>query len=94
MTLAKFRTPTAVLIAGSAILAIGFGVRAGFGLFLQPMSLDNGWGREVFSLAIAVQNLIWGVLTISIGLGVFAAIVNLPMNEKPLAERSPAVGVA
>lgn len=62
MTLAKFRTPTAVLIAGSAILAIGFGVRAGFGLFLQPMSLDNGWGREVFSLAIAVQNLIWGVL--------------------------------
>ena len=62
MVLASIRTPAAVLIAGSAILAIGFGVRAGFGLFLQPMSLDNGWGREVFSLAIAVQNLIWGVL--------------------------------
>lgn len=62
MNLARLRTPTAVLIAGCAMLAIGFGVRAGFGLFLQPMSMENGWGREIFSLAIAVQNLIWGVL--------------------------------
>jgi MFS family permease len=37
-------------------------VRAGFGLFLQPMSLEYGWGREVFSFSIALQNLMWGAL--------------------------------
>jgi MFS family permease len=37
-------------------------VRAGFGLFLQPMSLEFGWGREVFSFAIALQNIVWGAL--------------------------------
>ncbi len=62
MNLASLRNPTAVLVAGCLILCIGFGVRAGFGLFLQPMSLENGWGRETFSLAMAVQNLIWGLL--------------------------------
>jgi len=55
------RSPTAVLVAGCVILCIGFGVRSGFGLFLQPMSLENGWGRETFSLAMAVQNLLWGI---------------------------------
>ncbi len=37
------------------------GIRHGFGLFLQPMSADLHWGRETFALAIAVQNLVWGV---------------------------------
>ncbi|MBT7759722.1 MAG: MFS transporter [Rhodospirillaceae bacterium] len=40
---------------------LGFGVRANFGLFLAPMSADLGWGREVFALAMAIQNLMWGV---------------------------------
>jgi MFS family permease len=62
MSLERFRTPTAVLVAGCLILCIGFGVRSGFGLFLQPMSLENGWGREVFSIAMAIQNLLWGAL--------------------------------
>ena len=62
MTLAAFRSSTAVLVAGCMILFVGFGVRSSFGLFLQPMSLENGWGREVFSLAMAAQNLIWGAL--------------------------------
>ena len=44
------------------ILCIGFGVRSGFGLFLQPMSLENGWGRETFSFAMAIQNLLWGLM--------------------------------
>jgi MFS family permease len=52
---------TTVLTCGAIILAISLGIRHGFGLFLQPMSFDNGWGREVFSLAIAIQNLIWGI---------------------------------
>ncbi len=43
------------------MLCISLGVRHAFGLFLQPMSADLGWGREVFALAIAVQNLVWGL---------------------------------
>ena len=42
-------------------MLLGFGVRAGFGIFLQPMSLEFGWGREIFSFAMALQNLVWGV---------------------------------
>lgn len=53
---------TAWLLLGSAIiLALSLGVRHAFGLFLQPMSLEFGWGRETFAFAIALQNLIWGL---------------------------------
>ena len=51
-----------VLACGCLIMCISFGIRAGFGLFLQPMSLEYGWGREVFSFSIALQNLMWGAL--------------------------------
>ena len=57
---ADWRTPTVVLVAGGIILTIAMGIRHGFGLFLQPISHDMGWGRETFALAIAVQNLVWG----------------------------------
>ncbi len=57
---ADWRTPTAVLVCGGLILTLGMGIRHGFGLFLQPMSSDLGWGRETFALAMAVQNLVWG----------------------------------
>jgi predicted MFS family arabinose efflux permease len=54
--------PAVIAIAcGAFIVLLSFGIRSGFGLFLQPMSLDLGWGREVFALAIAIQNLLWGV---------------------------------
>lgn len=53
-------SPGVVLACGALILALSLGIRHGFGLFLQPMSVDNGWGREVFSFAIAVQNIVWG----------------------------------
>jgi MFS family permease len=62
MNLHSFRTPALVLACGCLIMCISFGIRAGFGLFLQPMSLEYGWGREVFSFAIALQNLMWGAL--------------------------------
>ena len=55
-----WRTPTVVLIASAMVLSVSMGIRNGFGLFLQPVSLEMGWGREVFALAIAVQNLVWG----------------------------------
>ena len=56
-----WRTPTVVLVASGMILTIAMGIRHGFGLFLQPVSTELGWGREVFATAIAVQNLVWGI---------------------------------
>ena len=50
-----------VLLGSALILALSLGIRHGFGLFLPPMSAQFGWGREVFALAIALQNLIWGL---------------------------------
>jgi MFS family permease len=55
-----WRTPTVVILAGCLITIVGFGTRAGFGLWLDPMSKSLGWGREVFSLAVAIQVLVWG----------------------------------
>ncbi|HEX4883835.1 MAG TPA: MFS transporter [Casimicrobiaceae bacterium] len=57
---AGWRTPSVVLVSAGLVLTIGMGIRHGFGLFLQPMSTDMGWGRETFALAMAVQNLVWG----------------------------------
>ncbi|MDP6833091.1 MAG: MFS transporter, partial [Alphaproteobacteria bacterium] len=50
-----------LVVIGGLISLLGFGVRANFGLFLAPMSADLGWGREVFALAVAIQNLMWGL---------------------------------
>jgi predicted MFS family arabinose efflux permease len=55
-----WRTPTVVLLCAGSILTLALGIRHGFGLFLQPISSEMGWGRETFALAIAVQNLVWG----------------------------------
>jgi MFS family permease len=55
-----WRTPAVMLAAGAVLLAISLGIRHAFGLFLAPMSRDNGWSREVFSFAMALQNLVWG----------------------------------
>jgi predicted MFS family arabinose efflux permease len=54
--------------AGSFIVLLSFGIRSGFGLFLQPMSMDLGSGREVFALAMAIQNLVWGAVQPFIGM--------------------------
>ncbi len=50
-----------VIIAGCAISNIGFGIRSTFGLFLEPMTQARDWPRETFALAMALQNLLWGV---------------------------------
>jgi len=49
------------LACGSLILLFSLGIRHAFGLFLQPVSIDQGWGREVFAFSIALQNLVWGL---------------------------------
>ncbi len=54
---------TPVLIAGSLILLISFAIRSTFGLFQIPIAEDFLWARSEFSLAIAIQNLAWGIGT-------------------------------
>jgi MFS family permease len=49
-----------IVVCGCLIALLSFGPRSALGLFLTPMSQDNHWGRDVFSMAIAVQNLMWG----------------------------------
>jgi MFS family permease len=56
----RWRTPAMILVCGGLILMLALGTRQSFGLFLRPMSMDLGWGREAFSFAIALQNLVWG----------------------------------
>lgn len=53
-------TVNAAIFAGCVIAFLGFGFSATFGVFLRPMSADLGWGREVFSLSVAIQALAWG----------------------------------
>ena len=57
---APWRTPIVLIAVGCAIALIAFGPRSALGQFLSPMSFERGWGREVFSFAIALQNLLWG----------------------------------
>jgi MFS family permease len=56
-----WRTPTVVLVCGCLIAMLSFGPRSSFGFFLTPMSSAHGWGRDVFALAFAIQNLLWGI---------------------------------
>ena len=57
----NWRTPLIVIIAGCLISMTGFGIRSSFGLFLEPMTVANDWARETFGLAMALQNLLWGI---------------------------------
>ena len=59
----RFSKPLIYMLIGSAfILALSLGVRHGFGLYLVPISHEFGWSHQVFSLAIAMQNLLWGAV--------------------------------
>lgn len=52
---------TQVLLCGAFIVTLSMGIRHGFGLWLQPITMERGWSRETFAFAIAVQNLMWGI---------------------------------
>ena len=69
-----------VLICGAAIVTLSMGIRHGFGLWLQPVTQTQGWTRETFALAMAIQNLTWGLAGIFAGMladkfGAFKVIV-------------------
>ncbi|WP_253443261.1 MFS transporter [Halomonas sp. Y3] len=50
-----------LIVLGSLVVTLAMGLRHGFGLFLEPMSAELGWGRGVFAFALAIQNLLWGL---------------------------------
>jgi MFS family permease len=56
-----WRTPAVVVAFGCLIAMISFGPRSSLGFFLTPLSQTNNWGRDVFALAVAIQNLLWGI---------------------------------
>ena len=61
MTRSNWRTPAVVLTCSGIVLTIALGVRHNFGLYLQPITMDLGIGRETFAFAIAIQNLVYGL---------------------------------
>lgn len=63
----KLPSALPVLVSGCLLLVLSVGYRAGFGIFLQPISESHGWGRNILSLALAVQNLAWGVIAVFAG---------------------------
>src|ERR1700744_6694297 len=58
---AGWRPPLVIIVCGCAIGLLSFGPRSSLGFFIQPMSREFSWGRDVFGLALAVQNLLWGL---------------------------------
>ncbi len=58
---AVWRTPLVLILSGCLIAMVSFGPRSSLGFFLTPLSEANHWGRDVFALALAVQNLLWGI---------------------------------
>ena len=60
-SLTGWRTPLVIIVCGCAIALLSFGPRSTLGFFIQPMSREFSWGRDVFGLALAVQNLLWGL---------------------------------
>src|SRR5260370_15469323 len=60
-SLSTWRTPLVIIVCGCAIALLSFGPRSSFGFFIQPMSREFAWGRDVFALGLALQNLLWGL---------------------------------
>jgi len=59
--LVNWRTPLVIIACGCLIAMLSFGPRSSLGFFVQPMSGEFSWGRDVFGLALAIQNLLWGL---------------------------------
>ena len=56
-----------LMLSACLLLLLSFGYRSGFGLFVKPITEANDWGREVISVALAVQNLFWGIVAVFAG---------------------------
>jgi predicted MFS family arabinose efflux permease len=62
-TIPWYYLPSVIIVAGCLVAMFNFGIRSSFGLFTGPISEAHGWPREVYSIAIASQNLLWGLAT-------------------------------
>ncbi|MCC6888216.1 MAG: MFS transporter [Hyphomicrobiales bacterium] len=58
---AAWRTPAIIVACGCAIATLSYGPRSSFGFFMAPMTVEHGWGRDVFALSVAMQTLIYGM---------------------------------
>ncbi len=56
-----WKKPLTLVIAGGLLMGFALGIRHVQGLFLIPVTMDRSWSREAFGIAIALQNLLWGV---------------------------------
>ena len=56
-----------LVLSACLLLLLSFGYRSGFGLFVKPITEANQWGREVISVALAIQNLFWGIVAVFAG---------------------------
>lgn len=56
-----------LIISACLLLMLSFGYRSSFGLFVKPITEANEWGREVISMALAIQNLFWGIIAVFAG---------------------------
>jgi len=63
----SYASSSFLITAACLLLLLSFGYRAGFGLFVKPITEANGWGREIISIALAVQNLFWGIIAFFAG---------------------------
>jgi hypothetical protein len=80
-----WRSPIVIVLCGCLIAVIGFGARFGLAFLLMPISTAHGWGRDVFSLALAIQMLLWGAAQPFIG-----AIATITPMSSGMAPRSAA----
>ncbi len=63
----QHRSSLFLIVSACVLLLLSFGYRSGFGLFVNPISEAGGWGREIISLALAIQNLVWGIVAVFAG---------------------------
>lgn len=56
-----------LIVSACLLVLLSFGYRAGFGLYVKPISEANGWGRDIIGLSLAIQNLSWGVVAVFAG---------------------------
>ncbi len=65
--LANHRASLFLITTACLLLVMSFGLRSSFGLFVKPLSVTHDWGREIISMALAIQNLFWGIVAVFAG---------------------------
>ncbi len=63
----KYHASLLLIATACLLLVMSFGSRSTFGLFVKPLSATHDWGREIISMALAIQNLFWGIVAVCAG---------------------------